>query len=104
MAKFQPVDEQLELIREGAVDILPEDELAAQLERSKEAGTGLVVKEGFDPTRPDLHLGHAVSIQKLKTFQDLPVGRGTRVAQRAGASRNCFAVTGTSDRSPSRMR
>ena len=71
MAKFRPVDEQLELIREGAVEIIPEDELAAKLERSREAGTGLVVKEGFDPTRPDLHLGHAVSIQKLKTFQDL---------------------------------
>ncbi|MGD2217273.1 MAG: tyrosine--tRNA ligase [Gemmatimonadales bacterium] len=71
MAKFRPVREQLELIREGVVEIIPEDELARKLERSCETGTGLVVKEGFDPTRPDLHLGHAVSINKLQTFQKL---------------------------------
>ena len=71
MAKFLPVTQQLDLIREGIAEIIPEDELASKLERSREAGVGLVVKEGFDPTRPDLHLGHAVSIQKLKTFQDL---------------------------------
>ncbi len=59
------------MIGEGAVEVIPEDELQAKLERSRETGTGLVVKEGFDPTRPDLHLGHAVSIRKLKTFQDL---------------------------------
>lgn len=71
VARFRPVAEQLELIRERAVEVIPEDELARKLERSRETGVGLVVKEGFDPTRPDLHLGHAVSIQMLKTFQDL---------------------------------
>lgn len=71
MAKFRPVREQLELIREQTVDVITEDELERKLERSRETGVGLVVKEGFDPTRPDLHLGHAVSIRKLKTFQDL---------------------------------
>ena len=71
MNKFAPVGEQLERIREGIVEIIPEDELAEKLEQSREKGTGLVIKEGFDPTRPDLHLGHAVSIRKLKTFQDL---------------------------------
>ena len=71
MASFRPVAEQLDLIRRRAVEIIPEDELARKLERSRKAGEGLVVKEGFDPTRPDLHLGHAVSIKLLKTFQDL---------------------------------
>ena len=71
MASFRPVAEQLDLIRQRAVEIIPEDELARKLERSRKAGEGLVVKEGFDPTRPDLHLGHAVSIKLLKTFQDL---------------------------------
>ena len=71
MASFRPVAEQLNLIRQRAVEIIPEDELARKLERSRKTGEGLVVKEGFDPTRPDLHLGHAVSIRLLKTFQDL---------------------------------
>ena len=65
MAKFPPVAEQLDLIRARAVEIIPEEELADKLERSRASGVGLVVKEGFDPTRPDLHLGHAVSIQLL---------------------------------------
>ncbi|KPK78452.1 MAG: hypothetical protein AMS25_15345 [Gemmatimonas sp. SM23_52] len=71
MAKFRPVREQLELIREQTIDVITEVELERKLERSRETGVGLVVKEGFDPTRPDLHLGHAVSIRKLKTFQEL---------------------------------
>jgi tyrosyl-tRNA synthetase len=65
------VPEQVDLIRAKAVEIIPEEELADKLERSRQTGVGLVVKEGFDPTRPDLHLGHAVSIQLLKLFQDL---------------------------------
>ncbi len=71
VATFPPVDEQLELIAEGTVDIVPADALAEKLERSRERGVGLIVKQGFDPTRPDLHIGHAVGIRKLKTFQDL---------------------------------
>ena len=71
MAKTRSVDEQLKLIREEVVEIIPEDDLVRKLERSQQTGTGLVVKEGFDPTRPDLHLGHAVSINKLRTFQEL---------------------------------
>lgn len=71
VAKSPSVAQHLKLIRERAVEIIPEDELARKLERSRETGVGLVVKEGFDPTRPDLHLGHAVSIQLLKAFQDL---------------------------------
>ncbi len=71
MVKFLSVREQLEIIREGTEEIIPEEELARKLERARDSGEGLVVKEGFDPTRPDLHLGHAVSINKLKAFQDL---------------------------------
>ncbi len=59
--------EQLALIQRGAVEILPEEELAAKLKK----GRPLRVKAGFDPTAPDLHLGHTVLIQKMKQFQDL---------------------------------
>jgi tyrosyl-tRNA synthetase len=65
------VKDQLELIRELAFEIIPEAELERKLERARESGVGLIVKEGFDPTRPDLHIGHAVSIRCLKVFQDL---------------------------------
>ncbi len=65
------VAEQLALIRRGAVEILLEEELAAKIKRSLESGQPLRIKAGFDPTAPDLHLGHTVLIQKLKHFQDL---------------------------------
>ncbi|WP_193075468.1 tyrosine--tRNA ligase [Pseudomonas sp. FME51] len=64
---MKPVDEQLALIKRGADEILVEAELRAKLER----GTPLRVKAGFDPTAPDLHLGHTVLINKLRQFQDL---------------------------------
>jgi tyrosyl-tRNA synthetase len=68
---FPPVAEQMAIIRRHAVDLLPEDELVAKLERSRETSTPLVVKLGFDPTRPDLHLGHTVTLRKLRDFQRL---------------------------------
>lgn len=68
---FLPVDEQLNRIRDGVAEIVPEAELVAKLERSRAEREPLVVKQGFDPTRPDLHIGHAVSIHKLRTFQEL---------------------------------
>ena len=58
-------------IRRGALEIVPEDDLVRKLERSRRSGQPLLVKQGFDPTRPDLHLGHAVSLRKLRTFQEL---------------------------------
>ncbi|CEA06695.1 tyrosyl-tRNA synthetase [Pseudomonas saudimassiliensis] len=64
---MKPVDEQLALIKRGADEILVEAELRAKLER----GTPLRVKAGFDPTAPDLHLGHTVLINKLRQFQEL---------------------------------
>ena len=66
-----PVDEQLALIRLGTAAIVSEDELRRKLERPGRAGAPLRVKVGFDPTAPDLHLGHTVVIQKMRQFQDL---------------------------------
>jgi tyrosyl-tRNA synthetase len=67
----KPVTEQLAVIKQGCQDIIREEELAARLEKARAAGQPLRVKAGFDPTAPDLHLGHTVLIQKLKNFQDL---------------------------------
>jgi tyrosyl-tRNA synthetase len=64
---MQDTQNQLELIKRGAVEVLPEEELVAKLKR----GRPLRIKAGFDPTAPDLHLGHTVLIQKMKQFQDL---------------------------------
>jgi tyrosyl-tRNA synthetase len=68
---FPPVDEQLAYIRKGAVEIIREDELRTRLEKSHATATPLRVKAGFDPTAPDLHVGHTVLIRKLKHFQDM---------------------------------
>lgn len=66
-----PVKEQLEIIKQGAVEVLPEEELVKKLERSVKTRKPLIIKQGFDPTAPDLHLGHSVTIQKLRQFQQL---------------------------------
>jgi len=71
MSKFAPVDEQLAYIRKGSAEIIRGSELSSKLEKSITSGTPLRVKAGFDPTAPDLHLGHAVLLRKLKHFQDL---------------------------------
>ena len=71
MPEFLPVDEQLAYIKKGAAEIIPEAELRAKLEKSRATGKPLRVKAGFDPTAPDLHLGHTVLMRKLKHFQDL---------------------------------
>lgn len=70
MSGFAPADEQLRVISRGAVEILPEDEFRARLESSRSTGTPLRVKEGFDASAPDLHLGHVVQLRKLRQFQD----------------------------------
>jgi tyrosyl-tRNA synthetase len=71
MRAFPPVAEQMDAIRRGAVEIIPEEELARKLERSAKTGVPLTIKQGFDPTRPHLHLGYMVSLRKLRTFQEL---------------------------------
>lgn len=65
------IDEQVALIERGAVDVVSREDLVRKLKRSAESGVPLKVKTGFDPTAPDLHLGHTVLIQKMKHFQDL---------------------------------
>jgi tyrosyl-tRNA synthetase len=65
------VDEQIKLIERGVVDCISREELVKKLERSRQTGVPLKIKAGFDPTAPDLHLGHTVLLQKLKHFQEL---------------------------------
>src|SRR5881296_2200217 len=71
MASFAPVDEQLTYIKKGSSEIVKEPELREKLEKSRAASKPLRIKAGFDPTAPDLHLGHTVLMRKLKHFQDL---------------------------------
>src|SRR2546430_6908113 len=71
MPKFAPVDEQLAYIKKGSSEIIRGSELSSKLEKSRTSGTPLRVKAGFDPTEPDLHLGHTVLLRKMKHFQDL---------------------------------
>ncbi|PYV92123.1 MAG: tyrosine--tRNA ligase [Acidobacteria bacterium] len=71
MATHLTIDEQLQYLNKGTVDIIRPEELKAKLERSSQTQRPLRVKAGFDPTAPDLHLGHTVLIRKLKHFQDL---------------------------------
>lgn len=71
MPNFPPVDEQLAYIKKGAAEIIRESELRERLEQSFKSGKTLRVKTGFDPTAPDLHLGHTVLIRKMKHFQDM---------------------------------
>src|SRR5258707_9544463 len=71
MANFPPVDQQLAYIKKGAAEIIHEGELRARLEKSLKSGKPLRVKAGFDPTAPDLHVGHTVLMRKLKHFHDL---------------------------------
>jgi tyrosyl-tRNA synthetase len=71
MPNFPPVDEQLAYIKKGAAEIIHERELRERLEQSLKSGKPLRVKAGFDPTAPDLHVGHTVLLRKLKHFQDL---------------------------------
>ena len=67
MSNFLPAEEQLALIQRGTHEIISEEDLLKKLKENRP----LRVKAGFDPTAPDLHLGHTVLINKLKTFQDL---------------------------------
>src|SRR5246500_3454464 len=71
MANFPSVEEQLAYIKKGAVEIIHEAELRERLAQSLKTGKPLRVKAGFDPTAPDLHVGHTVLMRKLKHFQDM---------------------------------
>lgn len=65
------VEKQMEIIKRGVVEIVPEDQLVAKLEKSVKTGKPLHIKLGLDPTAPDIHLGHTVVLQKMRQFQDL---------------------------------
>lgn len=71
MSAFLPVEEQLEHMKRGIEEILPEPALIEKVQRSYKTGKPLIVKLGCDPSRPDLHLGHSVVLRKLRQFQDL---------------------------------
>ena len=71
MPQFPPVDEQLAYLRKGVAEIIRESDLRERIERSIASGEPMRVKAGFDPTAPDLHVGHTVLIRKLKHFQDM---------------------------------
>jgi len=68
---FPSINEQMDLIRRGAFEIIPEEELVKKLEKSAKEGKPLNIKLGCDPSRPDLHLGHSVVLRKLAQFQTL---------------------------------
>ena len=65
------VDDELEIIRRGVEEIISEDELVRKLETARRESRPLIVKQGFDPTAPDIHLGHTVSLRKLRQFEEL---------------------------------
>ena len=71
MSEFLPVDEQLDLLQKGAAEIIRVSDLRERLEESRKTGRPLRIKAGFDPTSPDLHLGHTVLMRKLRHFQHL---------------------------------
>ncbi|MDD5062259.1 MAG: tyrosine--tRNA ligase [Candidatus Marinimicrobia bacterium] len=68
---FLPVKEQLEVIKRGTEELISEEEMVRKLENSIKTNRPLRIKQGFDPTAPDIHLGHTVGIRKLRQFQDL---------------------------------
>jgi tyrosyl-tRNA synthetase len=71
MPAFLPVDEQMDLLQKGAAEIIRVSDLRERLEDSRKTGRPLRIKAGFDPTAPDLHLGHTVLMRKLRHFQNL---------------------------------
>ena len=71
MSKFPPIKEQIDLIIRGSEEVIPVEELEKKLKNSLADGKPLQVKCGCDPSRPDLHIGHAVVLRKLRHFQDL---------------------------------
>ena len=71
MSVFPPLEEQLDLITKGAAEIIPLDALRERIAQSIASGRPMRIKAGFDPTAPDLHLGHTVLMRKLRHFQQL---------------------------------
>ncbi len=68
---FPSLNEQMDIIKSGAIDVLPEEELVKKIEKSIKDKKPLTIKLGCDPSKPDLHIGHAVVLNKLRQFQDM---------------------------------
>lgn len=68
---FPSLNEQMDVIKKGASEIIPEKELISKIEKSIKTNTQLIIKLGCDPSRPDLHIGHSVVLRKLEQFQRL---------------------------------
>ena len=71
MSKFPSLNEQMDIISKGVEEIIPEEELVKKIENSISTNTPLNIKCGCDPSRPDLHIGHAVLLRKMRQFQNL---------------------------------
>jgi tyrosyl-tRNA synthetase len=71
MTIFPTLNEQMDILRTGVAEIFPEDEIVKKIERSIVSKKPLTIKLGCDPSRPDLHIGHAVVLRKMRSFQDL---------------------------------
>lgn len=71
LASQLSIEQQIEIIKRGTLEIVPEDELKAKLQKSQKTGKPLRLKLGLDPTAPDIHIGHTVVLRKLRQFQDL---------------------------------
>lgn len=71
MTIFPTLNEQMDILRTGVAEIFPEDEIVKKIERSITTKKPLTIKLGCDPSRPDLHIGHAVVLRKMRSFQDL---------------------------------
>ena len=71
MTIFPTLNEHMDILRTGVAEIFPEDEIVKKIERSISTKKPLIIKLGCDPSRPDLHIGHAVVLRKLRSFQDL---------------------------------
>jgi len=71
MTIFPTLNEQMDILRTGVAEIFPEDEIVKKIERSIVSKKPLIIKLGCDPSRPDLHIGHAVVLRKMRQFQDL---------------------------------
>lgn len=71
MSVFKPADQQLAILKTGVAEIIPESQLLEQLKKSEQTNTPLKIKFGADPSRPDIHLGHTVVLNKLRIFQEL---------------------------------
>ena len=71
MSMFPTLNEQMDILKSGAAEVLPEDEIVKKIEYSLKHKKPMIIKLGCDPSRPDLHIGHAVVLRKMRQFQDM---------------------------------